>query len=177
MFILLVEIIFSDGSRLMDVNLVFFKKNGTTRSFRLPSAVTVIGRRQESDLCIPLMVVSRRHCELNVERGRLKLRDLGSRNGTYINGQRIDQGELRAGDRIQIGPITFGVQINNEPAELSTPDSVILQPPEHLAVSEKQAVDQGETFHQPADAEPVEDIAAEILNSIGEEFEDEDVTT
>ena len=77
----------------MDVNLVLFKKDGMTRSFRLPSTVTVIGRRQESDLCIPLMVVSRRHCELNVEMGRLKIRDLGSRNGTYVNGQRVDQGE------------------------------------------------------------------------------------
>jgi pSer/pThr/pTyr-binding forkhead associated (FHA) protein len=160
----------------MDVNLVLFRKDGTNRSFRLPSTVTVIGRRQESDLCIPLMVVSRRHCELNVEMGRLKIRDLGSRNGTYVNGQRVDQAEVGPGDKIQIGPVTFAVQIDSKPAELSTLDSVILQPPEHLAVPEKQAVDQGETFHQHADAESVEDAAAEILNSIGEELDDEDTT-
>lgn len=157
----------------MDVNLVLFKKDGTNKSFRLPSAVTVIGRRQESDLCIPLMVVSRRHCELNLEKGRLKLRDLGSRNGTYINGQRVDQAEVNPGDKIQIGPITFAVQIDNQPAELSTPDSVILQPPEHMAVSEKQPIDQDETFLEPAD----DDSADEILNSIGGELEDEDITS
>jgi pSer/pThr/pTyr-binding forkhead associated (FHA) protein len=160
----------------MDVNLVLFKKNGTTKSFRLPSTVTVIGRRQESDLCVPLMVVSRRHCELNIEQNRLKVRDLGSRNGTYINGQRVDQAEVNAGDNIQIGPVTFGVQINSEPEELSSPDSVILQPPEHLGVTGKQAVDQGETFLEPTEDDSTEDAAAEILNSIGEDFEEDDNT-
>ncbi len=160
----------------MDVNLVLFKKNGTTKSFRLPSTVTVIGRRQESDLCVPLMVVSRRHCELNIEQNRLKVRDLGSRNGTYINGQRVDQAEINAGDNIQIGPVTFGVQINSEPEELSSPDSVILQPPEHLSVPGKQAVDQGETFLEPTEDDSTEDAAAEILNSIGEDFEEDDNT-
>ena len=161
----------------MDVNLVLFRKDGTTRSFRLPSTVTVIGRRQESDLCIPLMVVSRRHCELNVETGHLKIRDLGSRNGTYVNDQRVDQAEVGPGDKVQIGPVTFAVQIDNQPAELSTPDSVILQPPAHLGVPEKQAVDQDETFHQPAGDNLTDDAAAEILNGIGEELDDEDITS
>lgn len=161
----------------MDINLVLFKKDGTNKSFRLPSAVTVIGRRQESDLCIPLMVVSRRHCELNLEKDRLKLRDLGSRNGTYVNGQRVDQAEVNPGDKIQIGPVTFAVQIDNQPAELSTPDSVILQLPEHLAVPEKQAVDQDETFLEPADDDSAEDAAAEILNGISDELDDDDNTS
>ncbi|MHC5061856.1 MAG: FHA domain-containing protein [Planctomycetota bacterium] len=155
----------------MDVNLVLFKKNGTTKSFRLPSSVTVIGRRQESDLCIPLMIVSRRHCELNAEEGALNLRDLGSRNGTYINGQRVDQAVLQPGDNIQIGPVTFGVQIDSQPNELTVPDSIILQPPQHLGAPEKQAVDQTETFLEPADDKAGDDPAAEILNSIGDDLE------
>ena len=84
--------------------------------------------------------------------------------------------EINAGDNIQIGPVTFGVQINSEPEELSSPDSVILQPPEHLSVPGKQAVDQGETFLEPTDADSNEDAAAEILNSIGEDFEEDDNT-
>ena len=161
----------------MDVNLVLFKKNGTSRSFRLPSTVTVIGRRQESDLCIPLMVVSRRHCELNLEKGRLKIRDLGSSNGTYVNGQRVDRAEVRPGDKIQIGPVTFAVQIDNQPAELSTPDSVILQPPEHLAMSKKEAVDQDETFLERSGDNLTNDAAAEILNGISDELDDDDITS
>ena len=160
----------------MNVNLVLFRKDGTTRSFRLPSTVTVIGRRQESDLCIPLMVVSRRHCELNLEKGRLKLRDLGSRNGTYINDQRVDQADVNPGDKIQIGPVTFAVQIDNQPAELSTLDSVILQPPEHLAVPEKKDVDQDETFLETADPDSAKN-AAEILNGISKELDDDDITS
>lgn len=152
----------------MDVNLVLFKKNGTTKSFRLPSSVTIIGRRQECDLCIPLMVISRRHCQLDQDKERLKIRDLGSRNGTYINGQRIDRAELNPGDKVQVGPLTFGVQINQKPAELSTPDSVILRPPKHLAVPEKEAVDQGETFLEPAAADAADDPNAADADVAGD---------
>ena len=152
----------------MDVNLVLFKKNGTIKSFRLPSSVTIIGRRQECDLCIPLMVVSRRHCQLDQDRGRLRISDLGSRNGTYINGQRIDQAELNPGDKVQVGPLTFGVQIDQKPAKLSTPDSVILRPPKHLAVPEKEAVDQGETFADAADADVAGDPDAADADVAGD---------
>ena len=159
----------------MDVNLVLFKKNGSTRSFRLPSSVTIIGRRQECDLCIPLMIVSRRHCQLDQDRGHLKIRDLGSRNGTFINGQRVDQAVLNPGDKVQVGPLTFGVQIDQKPAELSTPDSVILRPPKHLAVPEKQAVDQGETFLEPAAADADDDPdAAQIPDGLAEEPDKDD---
>ena len=161
----------------MDVNLVLFKKDGNTRGFHLPSTVTVIGRRQESDLCIPLMVVSRRHCELNLEKGRLKIRDLGSSNGTYVNGQRVDQAEVNPGDKIRIGPVTFAVQIDNQPAELSTPDSVILQPPEYLAMSKKLPVDQDETFLERSGDNLTNDAAAEILNGITDELDDDDITS
>jgi pSer/pThr/pTyr-binding forkhead associated (FHA) protein len=99
----------------MDVNLVLLKKDGSHKVFPLPSSVTVIGRRHSCDLCIPLVSVSKKHCQLNLDDGVLKIRDLGSRNGTYLNSKRIDNATIKAGDSIKIGPLTFVLQIDGQP--------------------------------------------------------------
>lgn len=99
----------------MEVNLVFIKKDRTTQSFPLPSAVTFIGRRQDCDLCIPLSMVSRRHCEIYSEFNKLMVRDLKSRNGTFVNHESIEEAEIKAGDTLRIGPIYFIVQIDGVP--------------------------------------------------------------
>lgn len=105
----------------MEVNLVLFKKNGSRKTFALPSSVTVIGRRSSCDLHIPLTAVSRKHCQLNRDGGALKIRDLGSRNGTYLNGKRIDEAAIQAGDYIKVGPLTFAFQIDGQPENVSVP--------------------------------------------------------
>ncbi|MHC4259649.1 MAG: FHA domain-containing protein, partial [Planctomycetota bacterium] len=102
----------------MDINLVVLKKNGSKKIFRLPGGVTVIGRRSNCDLYIPLTSVSRKHCQLNRHEGLLKIRDLGSRNGTYLNGKRIDEAVIQAGDNVKVGPLTFTLQIDGQPQEI-----------------------------------------------------------
>ena len=100
----------------MQVNLVFLKKDGTTSSYQLPSTVTFIGRRQDCDFCIPLMIVSRRHCEINMDFGKITVRDLKSCNGTLVNSNPIEEAQLEAGDVLQIGPVKFVVQVDGTPA-------------------------------------------------------------
>ena len=102
----------------MKVNLVLLKVGGINKAFSLPSSVTIVGRRQDCDLCVPLMVISRRHCSLNMDEGKLSIRDLGSSNGTFVNGQQIDETDLSPGDKVTIGPLNFIVQINGVPAEI-----------------------------------------------------------
>lgn len=102
----------------MKVNLIFIKKDGTTEFFTLPSSVTLLGRRQDCDFCIPLSCVSRRHCEINLDQGKITVRDLGSRNGTLINSKRIEEALMNAGDVLKIGPIEFVLQIDGVPADL-----------------------------------------------------------
>jgi pSer/pThr/pTyr-binding forkhead associated (FHA) protein len=104
----------------MQVNLVFLKKDGTTSSFALPSTVTFIGRRQDCDFCIPLKVVSRRHCEINMDFGKITVRDLKSRNGTLVNGQPIEETQVKAGDVLKIGPVKFVIQVDGVPASFET---------------------------------------------------------
>ena len=125
----------------MDVNLVLFGKSGSQRNFPLPSAVTVIGRRRRCDLCIPLTSVSRRHCQLNQDDGMLKVRDLGSRNGTILNGKRIDEAVVQPGDSIRIGPLTFVLQIDGRPDKIAQPVRAAQKPPPQDALKEEPADD------------------------------------
>jgi pSer/pThr/pTyr-binding forkhead associated (FHA) protein len=106
----------------VDANLVLFKKDGSQKNFPLPSDITVIGRRHDCDLCIPLMVVSRRHCQLSQNADTLKIRDLESKAGTFLNGKRISEATVQAGDYITIGPLTFLLQISGEPSEIVPPE-------------------------------------------------------
>ena len=128
----------------MQVNLVFLKKDGTNSSFQLPSTVTFIGRRQDCDFCIPLMIVSRRHCEISMDFGKITVRDLKSRNGTLVNGDPIEEAQLKAGDVLQIGPVKFVVQVDGTPASFE----------EYLSQKEDTAEQVPETEPVTAEAAP-----------------------
>ena len=79
--------------------------------------MTVIGRREDCDLRIPLGEISRKHARLVRDGDSLRLEDLGSSNGTYLNGQRVQESVLNPGDSIQIGPVVFVLQIDGNPAD------------------------------------------------------------
>jgi len=112
----------------MDVNLVLFKKDGSQKAFSLPGETTIIGRRHDCDLCIPLSVVSKRHCQLNQNNEAVKIRDLDSRNGTFLNGKRINETTVQAGDYIRIGPLTFLLQIDGKPEKIVPPKPKLAEP-------------------------------------------------
>lgn len=72
----------------------------------------LIGRASDCHLRAHSDQISRYHCALLIEQAGVFVRDYGSRNGTLVDGQRIfDQAELRDGQRLQIGPLEFVVQI------------------------------------------------------------------
>lgn len=106
----------------MQVNLILLKNGEPQKNFSLPSSVTVVGRRQDCDFCVPLMVVSRRHCQITMDEDIVNIRDLGSRNGTFVNGERVEETLICAGDEIGIGPLKFIVQIDGVPDDISIKD-------------------------------------------------------
>jgi pSer/pThr/pTyr-binding forkhead associated (FHA) protein len=111
----------------MDISLILFKKDGTKKVFPLRNKATTLGRGVDCDLCIPLHVVSRKHCQISLEPNALKIRDLKSSNGTFVNGTQIE-GETTAmpGDRIQVGPLIFTLQVDGQPKDITPPgDSLI----------------------------------------------------
>jgi len=123
----------------MDVNLVLFKNDGTQKVFQLSNGVTVIGRRPDCHLRVPVKLVSRKHCQLSRNEGELKVRDLGSLNGTFLNGKRVDEAVMQAGDRIKVGPITLTLQIDGSPEKAEGFDALISEMPGRDLVSDSSA--------------------------------------
>jgi hypothetical protein len=73
------------------------------RRIPLTRAVTVLGRAGDVDVPLDDAGVSRRHAEVHVTDGRFRVVDLGSTNGTFIDGERVTTGELRDGSTITVG--------------------------------------------------------------------------
>jgi pSer/pThr/pTyr-binding forkhead associated (FHA) protein len=101
----------------MQAVLVMFRSDGERRSFSMARDMTVIGRREDCDLRIPLGEVSRKHCRILRDGDSLKLEDLGSSNGTFLNGQRVQEAILSPGDTLQVGPVVFVLQIDGQPSD------------------------------------------------------------
>src|SRR4051812_272813 len=76
---------------------------GLPRVDELVSARLLIGRSSQCHLVLADDTVSRRHAELRIEDGHWMLRDLGSSNGTWVNGRRIVEAEVRPGDLVYLG--------------------------------------------------------------------------
>ena len=66
-----------------------------------------IGRSSESDILLDDITVSRHHAEIEKKKNIFTIRDLESLNGTYLNGEIVNESGLENGDRIQIGKYVF----------------------------------------------------------------------
>ena len=79
-----------------------------TARMPLPSKVMRIGRTPDNDVVVSDLGVSRKHAELRKSpAGRYEIIDLGSHNGTFVNGVRVDRAELSDSDIVSIGHATF----------------------------------------------------------------------
>lgn len=70
----------------------------------------LFGRHSEADLCMPLPDVSRRHCRFVYSAEGWEMIDLGSLNGVYVNGERVERAMLRPGDTLKICSLQFEVE-------------------------------------------------------------------
>ncbi|MEZ6065547.1 MAG: FHA domain-containing protein [Planctomycetaceae bacterium] len=81
------------------------------KRLKLPNGETIVGRDDEAGIRVGSKEVSRRHCAIVTSDDELRVRDLGSSNGTFVNGTPIT-GEtlLRPGDLLVVGPMGFRLQ-------------------------------------------------------------------
>ena len=79
-------------------------------TFRIADgAVKTIGRSTGAEFIVEAALVSRLHCQISAAGGTLHVKDLGSTNGTFVNGRRIRSAELKDGDRLAVGRIELKV--------------------------------------------------------------------
>ena len=75
-----------------------------------------VGRRESADIVLRFPNVSGKHCELSVVEGLWAIRDLGSANGTKVNGSRVSEQQLFPGDKIGLSKHVYEIAYN--PARL-----------------------------------------------------------
>jgi len=145
------------------------------REFVLKQGVNTIGR-QDTDVLLSHPTVSRRHAQITVEENRCVLEDVGSTNGTMINGRQIEQGkaeELSDGDEIIFGSVRLRFE-NPSAACEKTPDEADVEPSQESA-SEPEAGEAEETeapeAPQEAEPEPAQSPAvARLVAQTGESY-------
>ena len=88
-----------------EVGQLIVTRGGTAGArFALSEQVVTIGRHPQSTIFLDDITVSRRHAEVRrAPDGQYTLHDVGSLNGTYLDGDRIDQAPLREGAQVQVG--------------------------------------------------------------------------
>ncbi len=87
----------------MTMRLRYNKPDGTPVEFELGDRPITIGRNPDSDIILLDERVSRIHCGLRLWDGEYYLKDLKSRNGTMVNGRRVEVATLKPGDQIRVG--------------------------------------------------------------------------
>lgn len=84
------------------------------REWLLAEGSNVVGRGRDCTVCIQSATISRRHARIVLTGGKATIEDLGSKNGTYVNGQRVKQSvALEDGAQIRIGSVTTTYRVPN----------------------------------------------------------------
>jgi hypothetical protein len=86
--------------------------SGDGRTYPLQMGSTVIGRGDQANLRLPDVGISRRHARLDFDGAQVVLTDLGSTNGTMVNGQRVSAVALNPGDMVQLGTTTLTFRVD-----------------------------------------------------------------
>jgi hypothetical protein len=108
----------------VNVSLVMVLSDGSLKEMPVKGLPISIGRDEGVKLRIPRPNVSRKHCELSInDEDELVVRDLKSSNGTYVNGERVNERELVPGDLLTVGDSVFVVRIDGHPKDIDGADS------------------------------------------------------
>ncbi|NLS96786.1 MAG: FHA domain-containing protein [Planctomycetaceae bacterium] len=134
----------------MDVRLVVTNGRHRGREIRIKGPKFFIGRAEDCHLRSASDLVSRHHCVILVTSDAVSVRDLGSRNGTFVNGRRASpECRLSPGDHLAVGQLDFDVRIVGMPGPPKAATSVATGT-ETTAASDAAAKPSSERRGQPA---------------------------
>ncbi|HLU39289.1 MAG TPA: FHA domain-containing protein [Planctomycetota bacterium] len=105
---------------MRQIILTVTREERVIQQFAFAARTVTIGRVVENDVVLDHPNVSRMHAEISAEDGKLFVDDLGSANGTLLNGRRVDRAEVRHRDVLAIGPFKLHVAVQEPNAERPT---------------------------------------------------------
>lgn len=110
--------------RIDEVVLHFLEGENEGVEIKLtPSRELNIGRSEESDVFLGEKKISRRHCQIFVESDKVRIVDLESTNGTFVNNKKISEMELRSGDKVKVGSSVIEVKVQSKSKTGEEPSS------------------------------------------------------
>ncbi len=146
----------------MNYVLQVVRGRSASTTLKLTTGVTSIGRHDDCVIRIKSSQVSRRHCEIFEMGEQLMIRDLGSSNGTFVNGKRVmGQQVLKPGDELTVGAVTLRVARLGQPVPTGPPSALSKPRAGDTAVVDAiPAVDEEEEEFEMEfdDGEPVPEI-------------------
>ena len=93
---------------MKDLKLRVLEGKHAGREIAVSGKKFLIGRAEDCQLRPGSDLISRHHCAIMIEEGYIALRDFGSKNGTFVNDERVcGEQELKLGDRVKVGPLVF----------------------------------------------------------------------
>jgi predicted component of type VI protein secretion system len=106
----------------MQVRLKILQGSHAGKEIKIPVPKCVIGRGEDCHLRPQSEAVSRRHCVIITTDNEVVVRDLNSRNGTFVNDERVgEEAVLLHGDILRVGPLQFEMIIEHTPGKAKRP--------------------------------------------------------
>ncbi len=124
----------------MDAKLVVVGGEAKAGEVKIKKLPAVVGRGDEADIRLRHPLVSRKHCEFFEANGVLKVRDLGSLNGTFVANAKIEESVLKPDELITIGPVVFRA-VYEGPAGVDAGDEFNFDLDDDADITETQPMD------------------------------------
>jgi pSer/pThr/pTyr-binding forkhead associated (FHA) protein len=94
----------------MELSLKVLSGRNAGQVIKVPVTKFIIGRSEDCHLRPHSDLVSRHHCALLIDNGTVAIRDFNSKNGTFVNGEKVvGQCDLKSGDKVAVGQLVFEV--------------------------------------------------------------------
>jgi transcriptional regulator with GAF, ATPase, and Fis domain len=125
------------------------QEDGRDSALAFERAAITIGRAPDNDICLKSSLVSRHHCRIEHDERGTWLADLGSANGSMVNGERVQTKRLAVGDRVQIGQVR--IEVVSLPSDERTASDTQAVPVDHdepgLRTLSGDAADERDELH------------------------------
>src|SRR5256886_10119118 len=95
----------------VSANFIVKGPNGVEKAYPMRSITVTIGRSDQCEIAVKDSSMSGKHAEISKVNGEIRVKDLGSANGIWLNGERVDDVELFDGDVLRLGQTSIRIDV------------------------------------------------------------------